>query len=285
MTQRLRRRSRRRRRTQTNTIWGPLLQLAFKLLGHSTVARAGIDGTSHALEILSVTASIAEELLYRAVGNCFGQPKAYKSLVVMRGHDATPIEVEFGQLTGKLQDFAKYFVKEDGKWVTKTYQEMQEMHVSKRGSLKYGRTELLGATCTVCWSEHDSKVGASVRRRRDIPIKPMILQRGNASCLQIAWENAIPALATENINFIAAFHRWVLVQNTPDNVAAALLQKKYLEVSSLKTFCVRVTSAARRIGCLGLQRLASRRTIPSAIFTRLSSCVKAIRMQFDWRER
>ena len=204
-----------------------VLQLGFQLIGKSTVPRSGLDGTSHGLEICSVVARTLEELMQRKVQRWAADVEQYKALVVMRGHDASPFPLSFGQLAGKLAPYARYMVLEDGRYVSKRFEDVPH-HL--RGSLQYGAMEVFAQTCKICFTrEAADNQGTLVkfREKRDVLVKPTILQRGNAGCAQVAFERGVPALRTEALNEIAKHHRWLLLQETPDNISYNVLKKKY----------------------------------------------------------
>ena len=117
--------------------FGPMLRLGFSAIGRSAIIRKGLDGTTHVLPAITVTASIADLLQTRSVDDFIhGKKTEYIALVVTRAHDATPMEVSFGSLQGKIAPFARYYMLEDGQWKIKTYDEMTK---HKRGVLIYNK--------------------------------------------------------------------------------------------------------------------------------------------------
>ena len=55
----------------------------------------------------------------------------------------------------------------------------------------------------------------------------MILERGNASCINSAVERGLPPLSTPYLNRLARGQRFILVDETPDNVSASYLKRKH----------------------------------------------------------
>ena len=108
----------------------------------------------------------------------------YRNLVVQRGHDYTPIEVSFGSMAGHLAPFARYMVLEEGMWKSKTYEDMQKL---KRGPLAFGRIEMFGQTCEICYTEFDS----NAQQARKLVCMPSILERGSASCINSGCERGL----------------------------------------------------------------------------------------------
>ena len=101
------------------------------------VPRRGLDGTTHIMQANTVTGAVTHFVQNHSNDKFLHQhAPTYKKMVVQRGHDATPIEVAFGSMAGLLAPHARYIVLEDGKWVTKKFEEMK---ARTRGPITFGR--------------------------------------------------------------------------------------------------------------------------------------------------
>jgi hypothetical protein len=216
--------------------WDPrqMIRMSFAALGRSKVPRSGMDGTTRIMGAQAVTASIADLMQDRSVDKFFFEhQRRWRSLVVERGHDATAIEMDFGRHAGRLAPHARYMMMEDGRWVSKTWDQMQQMTGKKRRSLTFGRLELFAQTCDVCvttLTETRTNRGKmmipSGRQKMKILIKPLILERNSASCIDKAYENGCLPLSTERLIYLARKLKWMIVNETPDTVSANLLKRK-----------------------------------------------------------
>ena len=205
---------------------GYMMRMAIASIGQSKVPRQGISGSTHAMTQISVTASIGEFCQQDAIDKWFHRHvPLYDSLVLQRGFDATPIEVSFGSLSGALRPYARYFVLERGEWKLKSYEEMQ---INKRGSLTYGRIELLAQTVEICWSEKTERKHEwqHVQHQRKTMSLPTILQRCSASCIDSAVNKSIRPLSTEMLIRLARNVKWILLHEVPDNHSANVLKRK-----------------------------------------------------------
>ena len=173
-----------------------------KAIGQSMVPHKGLGGTTHILKKITVAASIGEFLQLCKMDLTFHNRTlggGFRRLVIQRGHDATPIEVSFGSLQGLLAPHARYSVLEDGVWKSKKFEEMK---CRKKGPLTFGRVELFGQTCQICYSEAtDMKKHKEENHQHTASClcMPTILERGSASCINTAIERGLPPLSTESI--------------------------------------------------------------------------------------
>ena len=95
-----------------------VLQAGFKVVGKSAMQKDGIDGSGHQLSFLSISACVADILQDREVARAL---TTMRTLVVLRGHDASPVTLQFGHLQDLIAPHARYLHKVDDQWRLLTY--------------------------------------------------------------------------------------------------------------------------------------------------------------------
>jgi hypothetical protein len=190
---------------------------AWKQIGKSRLIRSGIDGMHRALSVLATVASVLQYAQTSFVSNETQDLIDSGSCpVINRFYDATPIRVAFGQLQQQVYPHARYSLQvDDTKWIPVSYAEYQKNH-PERPLPRFGTLELLGQGATCFYA--DAKLELHGFR---IISPPVFLQRGNASTLHRACEDAIPQLSFESgLHRIAAHAKYGIVSELPDACSA-----------------------------------------------------------------
>ncbi len=112
-------------------------------------------------------------------------------LVACRAFDCTPWRVQFGQLSERVQDHAKYPVKDsDGVWKMVSLKTLREMKGQSIRQPSRGSVELLGQRLSLAWVDTDG-----LQHRCEVPVCPQFLQDGRSSTMYRAIDSSQPALS------------------------------------------------------------------------------------------
>ena len=148
-----------------------------------------VRDSSKALQVSNTVAALSfsnqASQMAKFSENGFANAKAIR---IRRGADSTPWALQFGELTSQLRETARYFVRKtitllDGtleqRFVTVDYAEYCKAYPKFRNTT-YGVLEVCAAWVDVSVMNDD----AAGWQDRTLHIVPMVLEKGNSSCLQ-----------------------------------------------------------------------------------------------------
>ena len=189
-------------------------------------ARSGdITKTRRQLDQLCGLASTLRELQSGRVDEHLKKP--WRSMTILRNHDATPRLVRFGILQDLIQPTARYLYKEEGRWRSLSYEDYLQTP-GAHTSPKVGVVEVFAqrAEITTTTAPNVETEGCFMETKR-IYAPPNILKTSNASATHTATERLHARISEAGIRELASQIKLIVVMEIPDNVAYNMRKVTY----------------------------------------------------------
>ena len=174
-----------------------VLHLAWCSIGKNLVARSGVSGCQgRGLAITSTVGSIVAETQH-----VFGDVEIDRLCIsnavptILKFYDATPSRVRFGKLQDIIMPWARFPVWDSDakRWRLVPYTDYAS---TASGRLPgFGILDILGTGATITYMDQDTGEIEGVK----FMTRPMVLQRGNSSCIFAGVEAAIPEVSIASI--------------------------------------------------------------------------------------
>ena len=195
--------------------WDPSLVLtsAWKQIGKDKSVRDGIDGERRSLDISAcVAGAVAVEQREYIQAELAKLREMEGCPVFVRFYDCTPIRMRFGRLQEDLAPLARYVIRNGDKWSTVTFREFLRRYPNSK-VLRAGVLELMahGISCTYVRPSNQPEM-ASFRSMS----KPMILEKGDSSCLYSACEDAEPQMSVSAFQELSRRVPFAILNEVPD---------------------------------------------------------------------
>ncbi len=175
--------------------WSP--SIGFQNVGSLAKVKKGVDGATNRLLPATAMAQAAIQMQTDKVAAFLGNHQGFgnRSYVVGLHYDATPMRIGFHSsvLRKELQPLARYAVlnKETKKWTVVQYETFKT--VCPRHCIRFGVMEVFMQEATI-----DAVDAAGLVDRAHIVCPPLLLAKGNSSCIHAATER-IPGVSVQDL--------------------------------------------------------------------------------------
>ena len=211
--------------THPNTYTIPgLIRSGFANVGmhvRSIQGEATVTCSRRLLESLCTVASVAQALMQQGAAKLRSQLDGFKSLVLNRFYDSTPMFLRFGRFESKLSTQARYLKPVEPvaggyvRWKTIPYEEYKKLHPNSAPQM--GVLEVNASSSLLAYASWDDEQEGEQwestlqQHTQEVIFPPALLQRGTSSCIYGAAETSSPSFS------IAELKKWAAA--SPDHVA------------------------------------------------------------------
>ena len=149
-----------------------------------------------------------------------------------RALDATPYEVEFGDMADELFQTARYRYLDphSGKWTLLPHDAAARLNLK----CKRGVCELLGQSAKLAWTEpaqftdSSASLGVDITRVERLVVRPVFLESSSASNTFTAMEEVMQGLSLDRLKQMAMRGTWIALYGMWDSSAANTRMGAYI---------------------------------------------------------
>ena len=202
-----------------------ILRLSWRSVGKDLVARDGVEG--HGGRGLAIVASVsgAIEMVQEELGQLECDTVCENGVVPMmkRWYDLTPSRLKFGRLQDEVMPWARYPVWSDAeqRWEIVPY----ATYVSHRPGRRpqFGILDVMTAGGCITYMDPASGVLSGSRYL----CRPVVVQRGNASCISDATEAVLPALSLPTLRKMSSQIKFGFMMDITDADKANMRKQEF----------------------------------------------------------
>ena len=159
-------------------------------------------------------------------------------LFVQRALDATPVEVELGELEQHLVGSARFrHLDQDGYWRLLSHDQAKVLRLR----CKRGVCELLAQTALIVWEEDAALTDQRFANAETQPklirterpcLAPVYMERASASNEYAAYTDVLKPLDVERLKILTRTVKWVVLSNIGDYASSNVRMKAFMEMQA-----------------------------------------------------